>query len=144
MITGIGHLAFRVTDLERSLDFYCGKLGFQEAFRLEREGQPSPWIVYLRLGPNQFVELFPQGTEGTVAPRGMAAGYNHYCLVVDDMAATLAELRERGLEISGEPIQGTDTNWQFWLRDPDGNAIELMQIAEGSPQAAADARLAVG
>ena len=143
MITGIGHVAFRVTDLERALDFYCGKLGFQEAFRLEREGQPSPWIVYLRLGPNQFVELFPYGAEGTVAPRGMATGYNHYSLVVDDQAATLRELRERGLEISGEPRQGIDTNWQFWLEDPDGNAIELMQIMPGSPHAAADARLAV-
>lgn len=143
MITGIGHLAFRVTDLERALDFYCGKLGFREAFRLEREGEPSPWIVYLQITPGQFVELFPRG-EGSVAPRGRAAGYNHYCLVVDDMAATLRELRERGLEITGEPVQGMDTNWQFWLQDPDGNAIELMQIAAGSPQAAADARAAAG
>jgi lactoylglutathione lyase len=138
MITGIGHVAFRVADLERALDFYCGKLGFREAFRLEREGQPSPWIVYLRLAQNQFIELFPRA-EGSVASRGTAAGYNHYCLVVDDMAATLRELRDRGLEITGEPVMGVDTNWQFWLQDPDGNAIELMQIAEGSPQAAADA-----
>jgi catechol 2,3-dioxygenase-like lactoylglutathione lyase family enzyme len=143
MNIGIGHVAFRVTDLERALDFYCGKLGFQEAFRLEREGEPSPWIVYLRVGPNQFIELFPGG-EGTVAPRGPAAGYNHYCLVVDDLAATLRELGDRGVELTGEPRRGMDTNWQFWLQDPDGNAIELMQIVPGSPQAAADARLAAG
>ena len=140
MITGIGHVAFRVTDLDRALDFYCGKLGFREAFRLDRDGQPSPWIVYLRLAENQFIELFPGG-EGSVAPRSRAAGYNHCCLVVDDMAATLAELRERGQEVTGEPVRGMDTNWQFWLQDPDGNAIELMEIAAGSPQSAADARL---
>ena len=143
MITGIGHVAFRVTDLERALEFYCGKLGFREAFRLDREGEPSPWIVYLQLAENQFVELFPGG-EGTVAPRSGAAGYNHYCLVVDDLAATLRELRDRGVELSGEPRQGMDTNWQFWLTDPDGNAIELMQIMPGSPQAAANALLAAG
>ena len=143
MITGIAHLAFRVTDLERALDFYCGKLGFREAFRLEREGEPSPWIVYLQVAPGQFVELFPRG-EGSVAPRSRAAGYNHYFLVVDDLAATLGELRERGLDVTGEPVRGRDTNWQFWLQDPDGNAIELMQIAAGSPQSEADAALRTG
>src|SRR5262249_34935922 len=144
MITGIGHVAFRVTDLERALDFYCGKLGFQEAFRLEREGEPSPWIVYLRLAQNQFIELFPQGTEGMVQARGMAAGYNHYCRGGAERRGRLAGLGEGGVGLGGEPIQGRDTNWQFWLTDPDGNAIELMQIAGGSPQAAADARLAAG
>ncbi|MBO0797012.1 MAG: VOC family protein, partial [Ktedonobacteraceae bacterium] len=29
MITGLGHVAFRITDLEKSLDFYCKKLGFR-------------------------------------------------------------------------------------------------------------------
>lgn len=136
MITGIGHVAFRITDLDRALDFYCQALGFREAFRLERDGEPSPWIVYLHVAPGQFLELFPGG-EGEVTPRGRAAGYNHYCLVVDDMLATLAELRSRGLPADGEPVLGLDGNWQFWLRDPDGNAIELMQISPDSPQAAA-------
>jgi lactoylglutathione lyase len=33
-----------------------------------------------------------------------------------------------------------DHNWQAWIDDPDGNAIELMQISPDSPQAAADKR----
>jgi len=143
MITGIGHVAFRITDLGRALDFYCGGLGFREAFRLERDGEPSPWIVYLQVAPGHFVELFPGG-EGSVAPRGRGAGYNHFCLLVDDMEATLRGLRERGVAVTGEPVRGMDTNWQFWLQDPDGNAIELMQIAGGSPQAAADAAWTAG
>jgi len=137
MITGIGHVAFHVTDLDRSLAFYCGTLGFREAFRLDREGRPSPWIVYLHIAPGQFLELFPGG-EGEVAPRSRAAGYNHYCLVVDDLRATLGELAARGLEIAGEPVLGMDHNWQYWLSDPDGNAIELMEVVPESPQAAAD------
>jgi lactoylglutathione lyase len=137
MITAIGHVAFRVKDLDGALDFYCGKLGFREAFRLEREGQRSPWIVYLQLAPGQFLELFPGG-EGDVPPRGPGAGYNHYCLLVDDLPATLDEFRARGLAIDGEPRQGMDGNWQYWIADPEGNAIELMQIAEASKQAQAD------
>ncbi|MBO0702032.1 MAG: VOC family protein [Candidatus Dormibacteraeota bacterium] len=136
MITGLGHVAFRITDLPRALDFYCGKLGFREAFRLDRDGEPSPWIVYLQLAPNQFLELFPGG-EGEVAPRSRAAGYNHFCLTVDDLEATLQELKSRGVAIEGGPRQGMDTNWQYWITDPDGNAIELMQIMPASPQAEA-------
>ena len=62
MITGIAHLAFHITDLDRSLQFYCKRLGFQEAFRLDREGEHSPWIVYLQAAPGQFLELFPGAT----------------------------------------------------------------------------------
>jgi lactoylglutathione lyase len=36
--------------------------------------------------------------------------------------------------IHGEPKMGLDGNLQAWIRDPDGNVIELMQIADASPQ----------
>jgi lactoylglutathione lyase len=139
MITGFGHVAFRVTDLERALDFYCDKLGFREAFRLDREGEPSPWIVCLQLAPGHFIELFPGAREIGPQP-GASAGYNHFCLLVDDMDGTLRQLAERGPEITGAPRQGLDHNWQYRLTDSDGNRIELMQIMPDSPQAAADAR----
>ena len=135
MITGIGHVAFFISDLERSLDFYCNRLGFRQAFHLDREGTPSPWIVYIQVAPGHFIELFPGG-QGENQSRPL--GYNHFCLLVDDMTATLKALQARGLPISGEPTRGVDNNWQYWLKDPDGNAIELMQIAPDSPQAAAD------
>jgi lactoylglutathione lyase len=105
---------------------------------LEREGEFSPWIVYIQVAPNQFIELFP-GAKGENTSRG-PVGYNHFCLVVDDLPATLRELAGRGLEITGAPQKGLDNNWQYWINDPDGNAIELMQIVPESPHAAADAR----
>ncbi len=139
MITGIGHVAFRVTRLDRALDFYCGKLGFREAFRLDREGEPSPWIVYIQVAPGHFIELFP-GAERVGPQPGRDAGYNHFCLLVDDLAVTLEELGRRGLAITGGPRQGLDLNYQYWITDPDGNRIELMQIMPDSPHTAADAR----
>ncbi|GHO58107.1 VOC family protein [Ktedonobacter robiniae] len=135
MIKGIGHIAFNISNLERSLDFYCHKLGLREAFRLDREGTPSPWIVYLQIAPGHFIELFPGATGEN---KSSQVGYNHFCLLVEDMATTLKELEARGLPISGEPTRGLDNNWQYWLTDPDGNRIELMQIAPNSPHAAAD------
>jgi lactoylglutathione lyase len=140
MITGIGHVAFRVTSLQQALDFYCNKLGFREAFRLEREGEPSPWIVYIQLAPGSFLELFPdrQDAPGTIPAPDPRASYKHVCLLVDDLSTTLRELAARGLEITGSPKQGLDSNLQYWIHDSDGNPIELMQIMPSSPQAAAD------
>lgn len=143
VLTGIGHVAFRITDLNRALDFYCDKLGLREAFRLEHEGQPSPWIVYLQIDPNSFLELFP-GAKKEEASSESAAGYNHFCLRVDDMDTTIALLTERGLPIQGGPTMGLDGNWQYWLTDPDGNRIELMQIMPGSPQESAGAAWTAG
>lgn len=137
-VTGLGHVAFRIKDLERTLDFYCGTLGFREAFRLDREGAPSPWIVYLHIAPGQFLELFPGGEGDTAPARSQATGYNHFCLLVDDLQATARELQEKGITITSGPKQGADHNWQCWVNDPDGNAIELMQIMPDSPQAAAE------
>ncbi len=56
------------------------------------------------------------------------------------MDATLRQLAERGLPIEGAATLGQDNNWQYWIADPDGNRIELMQIMPQSPHAAADAR----
>ncbi len=141
MITGIGHVAFRVTSLQRALDFYCSKLGFSEAFRLEREGQPSPWIVYIQVAPGSFIELFPDSPDTIDSPpQNTHASYKHVCLLVDDMSATLRDLAARGLEISGTPTQGVDHNLQYWLTDPDNNPIELMQIVPNSPQARSDTK----
>ncbi len=137
MITGLGHVAFRVTDLDRALDFYVRILGLREAFRLDMAGQPSPWIVYLQVAPGDFVELFPGAVN--IAPQpGADAGYNHFCLLVDDIHATVKELGERGLPIIGAPTMGVDNNYQFWVTDPDGNRIELMEIKPESPHYAAD------
>src|SRR5258708_23401088 len=105
MITGIGHVAFRVTSLQRALDFYCNKLGFSEAFRLEREGEPSPWIVYIQIAPGSFVALFPdpQDAPGTIPPRDPQASSKHVCLLVDDLPATPREFASQRLATSETP-----------------------------------------
>lgn len=133
MITGLGHAAIRISDLDAALAFYRDGLGFREAFRLDRDGEP--WIVYLRVGPGSFVELFPGG-EPTTRTAGHV-GYEHLCLTVDDVHATVEDLGAQGVAFEGEPRMGLDGNWQVWTSDPDGNRIELMQIMPDSLQARA-------
>ena len=58
----------------------------------------------------------------------------HLCLVSDDLHADVAALAGQGITIDRAPSIGLDDNWQAWLTDPDGNAIELMQLSETSPQ----------
>jgi lactoylglutathione lyase len=135
VITGIGHSAYLVADISASRDFYCTKLGLKEAFQLYNDAGEL-WIVYILVGEGSFIELFPGGQE-----RGgeIAGSYRHLCLTVDDMATTLKDLADRGMPIEGGPTQGKDGNTQYWLTDPDGNRIELMQIAPDSLQARAAA-----
>lgn len=139
MITGFAHIAFRVTNLDRALDFYCNKLGLTEAFRLDREGEPSPWLVFLRLASGQIIEIFPGSTEVREQP-GREAGYFHWSVAVDDIHKTLQEWRERGVDVPEQPNFGLDNNWGFWVTDPDGNRIEVTQIMPDSLQVLADAR----
>ena len=76
MVTGLGHIAFRVTALEPALNFYCNILGFREAFRLDREGDRSPWIVYVQVAPGQFIELFPFSAKVAAQPGEDVTLYN--------------------------------------------------------------------
>ncbi|MCE5200244.1 VOC family protein, partial [bacterium] len=92
----------------------------------------SPWLVYLQISENQFIELFP-GAEGPHTP-AKTAGLVHICLMVDDIQQTYQELTSRGLQTNGEPILGGDNSWQFWTNDPDGNPIEFHQFTEESRQ----------
>ena len=132
MITSIAHVAYRVQDLEKSLDFFCRILGLEEAFRLLHD-DGEPWLVYLRVGDSGFIELFPEGKKRfPTSPE--AIGFAHLCLYVDDIFAAVDQLRERGLECPGAPTLGKDGNWQYWIKDPDGNDIELMQLMPDSLQ----------
>lgn len=141
-LVGIGHVALKVSDVERSLAFYRDRLGFAEMMRLHRD-DGSLWLVYLRVTDTQFVEIFPEG-EGDRAPGRERTAINHFCLECNDLEATAAALRAAGLTLTVEPKMGADGNRQCWIDDPDGNRIEFMQMAPGSMQADAIRRMRGG
>lgn len=111
MITGIGHCAYFVTDMDRAMDYYCRGLGLTHAFEL-KDDHGRPWIQYLKVADGMFIELFYGSPQP--APQG---SYSHLCLEVD-----------------AGPSLGKDGNWQCWSHDPDGNRIEFMQISPDSLQ----------
>jgi lactoylglutathione lyase len=129
MITDIGHPAFAAHDLDASLAFYA-KLGITESFRLHYD-DGRLMLVYLHVAGDRFIELFPNGPEPV---DGRVQSFRHLCLVTDDIAAAVERLRADGVTIQREVKRGLDHNLQAWVRDLDGNDIELMQLSEESPQ----------
>ena len=128
MITDLGHTALRVHDLHKSLAFYA-LLGINEAFRLHRE-DGSLMLVYLHVSGERFIELFPGGADPTTPNQS----FMHICLSTDNIAAEVEKLRANGVTIDREIKKGLDGNLQAWVKDPDLNPIELMQLSIESPQ----------
>lgn len=123
----IGHIGYSTKDMDRTLGFYRDVLNFRHIFSLA-DDQGRRWIEYLMTPDGRFIELFvPENAADA------AGTYKHLCLEVDDLEAAVRELAEKG--VSSTPIrQGSDGNFQAWIKDPDGRDIELMQLAESSDQ----------
>lgn len=132
MITDLGHTAIRCHDLDKSLEFYA-LLGIHEAFRLQRD-DGSLMLVYLHVGGDRFLELFPNGPAPDAPGTRPTGSFFHLCLISDDIDADVAHLRANGVPITAEIKQGKDNNLQAWTYDPDNNPIELMQLSPESPQ----------
>jgi lactoylglutathione lyase len=133
----LGHIALKVKDLDKSIAFYT-KLGFPEFLRLTEEDGET-WIVYMRITDDLFIELFPGAAVGTTVTDQNGVGLNHLSLSVDDIEATEAHLKRVGIALS-QPRRnerGVDHNRGAWIEDPDGNRIEIMEMAPGCIQYAA-------
>lgn len=133
MIKGLGHTAYNVLDMDKSLHFYCDTLGFKFMFQIKDENG-KPWINYLKVADHQFIELFFNGAKVDGTDNSSAVGYNHLCLEVDEINQISDDLKSKGIVFDEEIKQGSDLNYQCWIRDPDGNRIELMQFHPDAPQ----------
>ena len=125
-ITGYGHAALKVKDVDDSLAFYRDKLGFPEMLRLHKD-DGSLWLVYLRITDLHYLEIFP-GAEEDRAPGWNANGVNHLCFTIEDLDGTAARIQAAGITLTAQIKKGADGNRQAWIEDPDGNRIELMEI----------------
>ena len=133
MVTGIGHAAFNVKVMEKTIAFYEKTLGFKRAFDIPRPENGEPWIGYMYAGGDQFIELFYGGTK-EIPYKDENIGFFHLCVAVDDINQAWQKILETGAPQDDAPKQGADFKWQCWTHDPDGIKIELMQLDALSPQ----------
>ena len=113
-ISQIDHVSVIITDVERSRRFYGGLLGLKEI------PKPSTFdfvAIWYDLG-NMHVHLLQKEQADTISAR-------HFALRVADAQAARAHFRQHHVEINETTlIPGAD---RFFVRDPDGNRIEIIQ-----------------
>ena len=107
--------------------FYRDQVGFEEMTRLTHENGDT-WLIYLRITDDQYLELMT-GAETTQAPPDGPAGVTHFCFTIDDLDAESARLASVGIELTSQITTGLDGNLGAWIADPEGNRIELMEMA---------------
>jgi catechol 2,3-dioxygenase-like lactoylglutathione lyase family enzyme len=136
-IQGMDHIVLPVADVDRSLAFYHGILGLaierEAEFRAGRVGFPS-----VRVDERCVIDLFPRP-----ASERASAGQNldHFCLVTDveDLAPLVAELERQQVPIDSQPTDRWGAQgmaMSVYIRDPDGNRVEIRTYA---PAARAEA-----
>jgi catechol 2,3-dioxygenase len=119
--TCIGHVHLRVGDLERSLAFYCGVLGFEVQ---ERWGSQAAFLS--AGGYHHHIGLNTWGSLGGRPPGPGTTGLYHAAILYPSRAA-LADAVTR-LVRAGVPLDGASDHGvseAVYLRDPDGNGLEL-------------------
>jgi catechol 2,3-dioxygenase len=117
----IGHVHLKVADIERSLAFYCGVLGFELQ---QRFGDSAAFVsaggYHHHSGLNTW-----ESKGGSPPPRG-TTGLYHVAIRYPDRPAlgdALRRLVEAGITLDGATDHGVSE--ALYLRDPDGNGLEL-------------------
>lgn len=126
-----GHVALSVSDLERSVKWYGDCFGFSEVYREYAEG-PRSTIAVLNKG-ELSLELFERsGSEKLPDARRDPdedprwQGIKHFCLRVSDLEELAGKLRAADVDFALGPVQ-FQGKALYYVRDPDGCLIELME-----------------
>ncbi len=118
------HTMVRVTDLEKSLDFYCNKLGLVELHRKEVP-QGRFTLVFLAAPGDEDAQVeltFNWDPE----EYGGGRNFGHLAYAVEDIYASCQKLMDGGVVINRPPRDGR----MAFVRSPDGISIELLQRGE--------------
>jgi catechol 2,3-dioxygenase len=117
----IGHVHLKVADIERSLAFYCGVLGFELTARYGTQAAFfSAGGYHHHFGINTW-----ESRNGPPPPRG-STGLYHTAIVYPSRASLADALRR--LIAAGVPLDGASDHGvseALYLSDPDGNGVEL-------------------
>ena len=117
----IGHVHLKVADIERSLAFYCGVLGFE---LMQRFGKDAAFIS--AGGYHHHIGLNAWESKGGSPPPPGSTGLYHIAIRYPTRAAladALKRLTDAGIPLDGSADHGVSE--ALYLRDPDENGVEL-------------------
>jgi lactoylglutathione lyase len=118
------HTCLNVSNMDRSIDFYTGKLGLKLTSRREVK-QNNAEIAFLKDESGGAIELTHWRDKKSLAE---GDNFDHIAFAVDDVTAEIQSLKAVGVAIAMEPfsLQGSSSKIAF-IKDPDGNWLELIQ-----------------
>ena len=120
------HTMVRITDPEKSRAFYEA-LGFrfERDMDIVRNGELEATNYFYGIGDHESVLELAFNHDGRSYDLG--TGYGHIAVSVDDLAASLADLKEQGIEAEREPYRVREGGSLIcFVQDPDGYRIELI------------------
>jgi len=120
------HTMVRITDPEKSRAIYEA-LGFrfERDMDIVRNGEKEATNYFYGIGDHESVLELTFNHDGRTYDLG--TGYGHIAVSVDDLAASLADLKEQGIEAEREPYRVRDGGSLIcFVQDPDGYRIELI------------------
>jgi catechol 2,3-dioxygenase-like lactoylglutathione lyase family enzyme len=122
------NVRYLVDDVDAALEFYTTHLGFKELTNF------APAFADVVRGSLRLLLSGPSSSAARPMPDGQkphAGGWNRIHLIVDDIRAETARLRDAGVSFRSDIVTGPGGS-QIVLDDPSGNPVELFQPA-GQP-----------
>ena len=128
------HTMVRVADLDAALDFYCAKLGLQEARRVDNEAGRFTLVFLAAPGDaarasGEFAPLVELTHNWDPETYRGGRNFGHLAYEVDDIYAACERLQAGGVTINRPPRDGR----MAFVRSPDGISIELIQKGQALP-----------
>ena len=114
------HTMVRVSDLERSLDFYCKKLGLKELKRMENEKGRFTLVFLAAPGDEEAQVELTYNWDPEVYTGGR--NFGHLAIQVDDIYDYCEKLQKAGIVINRPPRDGR----MAFIKSPDGISIEIL------------------
>jgi len=117
------NVRYMVDDVEASISFYTELLGFEVLTTA------APAFADVRRGNLRLLLSGPQSSAGRAMADGAIpgpGGWNRIHLIVDDIDAEVARLRDAGASFRNDVVKGPGGQ-QILLQDPSGNFVELFQ-----------------
>jgi catechol 2,3-dioxygenase-like lactoylglutathione lyase family enzyme len=164
-VLAVDAVTITVADIDRAVRFYQGVLDFEKVSDVELHGDSFEHlygvfgmrarVVRLRLGTEhvQLVDFLAPEGRPIQAMRSNDRAFQHIAIVVSDMAAAYARLREHDVQhASSGPQRLPDSNPSaggieaFYFKDPDGHFLEIIHFPPGkaSPRWQDESRLFLG
>ena len=131
----VNHIAVVVTDVEQALGFWRDALGLELA-RVEHNEREGVSIAFLPVGESEIELIAPTGEDSGVARylSKTGGGLHHICVEVDDIAAALESLKDKGVELINKAARTRDDGIQYAFVHPRSTGGVLLELYELPPK----------